>query len=105
MITSPLASSLNAVHRYVEKKLVAQIQRKPHERAARLQLLDLYFETGRKDDFVRHAGLLYAGLGDRAAASPEWQRCASMGGILGCIPAIRALGTALVATPVLSRRA
>jgi hypothetical protein len=97
------SSTRNAFNGYLERKLVAQIDRQPEEHATRVKLLDLYFETHRHNDFVHQAARLYAGLRERAATSPEWQRCVSMGGILDCMPDICEVGT-LMGLPILAPR-
>lgn len=68
-------------HDQMEHLLLEQLKAHPRNHAARLKLLELYFESGRSGPFLRHAEEL-AGLTPDKAASPEWQKCMSMGRML-----------------------
>lgn len=68
-------------HEQMESLLIEQIKAHPRNHIARLKLLELYFEAGRAGQFMRVAEELAAYTPDKAA-SPEWQKCLSMGRML-----------------------
>ncbi len=68
-------------HDQLEGLLTEQLKAQPRNQAARLKLLELYYETQRAAPFLRAAQEL-ADLTPNKAASPEWQKCASMGRML-----------------------
>jgi tryptophan synthase beta chain len=68
-------------HEQMEQLLREQLKAQPRNHTARLKLLELYYEAGRTGAFLREAEEL-AGLTPHKAASPEWQKCASMGRML-----------------------
>ena len=68
-------------HDQLEGLLTEQLKAQPRNQAARLKLLELYYETQRASQFLRLAQEL-AQLTPNKAASPEWQKCASMGRML-----------------------
>jgi len=68
-------------HDQLEGLLTEQLKAQPRNQAARLKLLELYYETQRAAQFLRTAQEL-ADLTPNKAASPEWQKCASMGRML-----------------------
>ena len=79
---TPIASAAHNVHGALEQLLLAQLKEQPGALPARMQLLELYFETHRRDDFLRQANQLYSQLRERAPASSDWQKCVSMGRML-----------------------
>lgn len=68
-------------HEQMESLLLEQIKAQPRNHTARLKLLELYYETGRAGPFMRVAEDMAAYTPDKAA-SPEWQKCLSMGRML-----------------------
>ena len=68
-------------HDQLEGLLTEQLKSQPRNLAARLKLLELYYETQRASQFLRAAQEL-AELTPNKPASPEWQKCASMGRML-----------------------
>src|SRR5712692_8716944 len=68
-------------HDQLEGLLTEQLKAQPRNATARLKLLELYYETQRATPFLRVAKEL-AELTPNEAASPEWQKCASMGRML-----------------------
>jgi len=68
-------------HDQLEGLLTEQLKAQPRNQAARLKLLELYYETQRATQYLRAAQEL-ADLTPNKAASPEWQKCASMGRML-----------------------
>ncbi len=69
---------MGAFYADLEKLLRQQIEQAPSQIAVRMKLLDLYFETGRREDFLREARQLHARI-KNPSQSPDWQKCASMG--------------------------
>ncbi len=74
-------SQTPSFHEQMEQLLREQLKAQPRNHTARLKLLELYYEAGRAGAFLREAEEL-AGLTPDKAASPEWQKCASMGRML-----------------------
>jgi tryptophan synthase beta chain len=68
-------------HDQLEGLLTEQLKAQPRNQAARLKLLELYYETQRAAQYLRAAQEL-SDLTPNKAASPEWQKCASMGRML-----------------------
>jgi tryptophan synthase beta chain len=68
-------------HEQMEHLLLEQLKTHPRNHAARLKLLELYFEAERTGPFLRHAEEL-AGYTPDKATSPEWQKALSMGRML-----------------------
>ncbi len=68
-------------HDQLEGVLIEQLKTQPGNQGARLKLLELYFESHRITPFLRVAKEL-ADQTPNKAASPEWQKCASMGRML-----------------------
>jgi len=68
-------------HDQLEGLLTEQLKTQPRNSAARLKLLEVYYETQRAAQFLRCAQEL-ADQTPNKAASPEWQKCASMGRML-----------------------
>ena len=68
-------------HDQLEGLLTEQLKTQPYNLAVRLKLLELYYETQRATPFLQAAQAL-AALIPNKAASPEWQKCASMGRML-----------------------
>lgn len=68
-------------HDQLEGLLNEQLKAQPRNVAVRLKLLELYYETQRPVLFLRAAQEL-SDLTPNKAASPEWQKCASMGRML-----------------------
>ena len=60
-------------HDQLEGLLTEQLKAQPRNQAARLKLLELYYETHRAAQFLRAAQEL-ADLTPNKAASPEWQK-------------------------------
>lgn len=68
-------------HQQLEGLLREQLHSQPRNHAARLKLLELYYETGRSGPFLAAARELAEMIPDKAASS-EWQKCASLGRML-----------------------
>jgi tryptophan synthase beta chain len=68
-------------HQQLESLLREQLRIHPRNHAARLKLLELYFETQRAGPFLAMAQELENQTVDKAT-SPEWQKCLSMGRML-----------------------
>jgi tryptophan synthase beta chain len=68
-------------HEQMESLLTEQLKARPRNHGVRLKLLELYYEAGRPGPFLRVAEELAALTPDKAA-SPEWQKCVSMGRML-----------------------
>ncbi|MDR3418878.1 MAG: pyridoxal-phosphate dependent enzyme [Nevskia sp.] len=68
-------------HDQLESLLTEQLKTQPRNHAARLKLLELYYETHRAASFLRVAQEL-SDLTPDKVASPEWQKCLSMGRML-----------------------
>jgi tryptophan synthase beta chain len=74
-------SQTPSFHEQMENLLVEQLKAQPRNHTARLKLLELYYETGRAGPFLRQAEEMSSFTPDKAA-SPEWQKCLSMGRML-----------------------
>ena len=68
-------------HQQLENLLREQLHSQPRNHAARLKLLELYYETRRAGPFLAVAQELAELIPDKAA-STEWQKCASLGRML-----------------------
>ena len=75
------ASQTPSFHEQMESLLVEQLKAQPRNHGARLKLLELYYEAERAGPFLRAAEEM-AKLTPDKAASPEWQKCISMGRML-----------------------
>lgn len=62
----------------LEKLLKQQLAATPGATDLQMKLLELYFETGSRNDFISEASRFARGIKDRAA-SRDWQKIASMG--------------------------
>jgi tryptophan synthase beta chain len=75
-------AKLQDFHAELERLLLKQLEAQPRLDDVRVKLLELYFETHRKDDFVKAARAFHRLLDKAAAGSRDWQRVASMGRML-----------------------
>lgn len=66
----------------LERLLSRQLGDNPRLHHVRIKLIDLYYETGRREEFLREARLLASGF-DRRANPVEWKRVMGMGRLLG----------------------
>lgn len=62
----------------LEQLLKQQLKAKPQAQDLRLKLLELYFDTGRRSEFLAEAHVLARATADKAQ-SREWQKVASWG--------------------------
>ena len=65
----------------MEKLLRTQLEHEPRSKDLRLKLLELYFDTGRADEYLREARTLAQDIRNKSA-STEWQKAANMGRML-----------------------
>ena len=65
----------------MEQLLRQQIKAEPRSLDLRIKLLELYYETGRGEEFLAEAGVAGRDIRDHKA-SKEWQRIANMGRML-----------------------
>jgi len=72
----PQASS--AYHDHLEQSLLEQLRRDPQNLKARVELIELYFETDREREFLREAQALHDSLKGRLDSN-EWRLVASIG--------------------------
>lgn len=75
-------STLGGFYDDLEQLLRQQLKDNPRLHDLRFKLLELYYETGRRNDFLREARSLSLRY-DRKEQSVEWKRVASMGRMLG----------------------
>ncbi|HVT34847.1 MAG TPA: pyridoxal-phosphate dependent enzyme, partial [Nevskiaceae bacterium] len=66
----------------MERLLTTQLQASPKDHNVRLKLLEVYYETHRKSDFLREAHNLARDF-DRKRRAADWNRMVSMGRMLG----------------------
>lgn len=81
MSPAPRNRKLGNFYAALEQFLLQQLQTHPELLKLRIELLELYFETVRPDDFLREAQTFAAGVKDRAT-SREWRNVAAMGRML-----------------------
>lgn len=75
---APPRPAISGFDQHLERLLLARIRQRPQDTTPRAQLLQLYFDARREQDFLREAAAARALLKD-ALRSPEWRYIAELG--------------------------
>lgn len=77
-VDAPARAVGSSLDQQLERLLLQRLQHRPQDARTRAQLLQLYFDARREEDFLREATVARALLKD-SLRSPEWQLIAELG--------------------------